>query len=203
MVQGEPAILGNAVPDEVAAPADRARPATRQSRGPTVRVSGGLRRLGASILDLVIIVPAALVLSYLASKLTGVRAEHQLDLLIDVLLITNPVVMMTLGMTLAVAAIYALVFQIILGSTPGMKLLGIKVIDVYGDRPAPARCVVRTFAGWLSALLPLLMLRALGYPTVSYLVGALILVGGVLWVFFDGEKRGLHDWIAGTYVIRN
>jgi uncharacterized RDD family membrane protein YckC len=25
---------------------------------------------------------------------------------------------------------------------------------------------------------------------------------GFLWVGFDSEKRGLHDWIAGTYVIK-
>jgi uncharacterized RDD family membrane protein YckC len=25
---------------------------------------------------------------------------------------------------------------------------------------------------------------------------------GYLWIAFDAEKRGLHDWIAGTYVIR-
>jgi uncharacterized RDD family membrane protein YckC len=25
---------------------------------------------------------------------------------------------------------------------------------------------------------------------------------GFFWVGFDSEKRGLHDWIAGTYVIK-
>jgi uncharacterized RDD family membrane protein YckC len=25
---------------------------------------------------------------------------------------------------------------------------------------------------------------------------------GFLWIGFDSEKRGLHDWIAGTYVVR-
>ena len=36
----------------------------------------------------------------------------------------------------------------------------------------------------------------------GYLAGVVTLFLGFLWVGFDSEKRGLHDWIAGTYVIR-
>ena len=25
---------------------------------------------------------------------------------------------------------------------------------------------------------------------------------GFAWIGFDREKRGLHDWLAGTYVVR-
>jgi uncharacterized RDD family membrane protein YckC len=25
---------------------------------------------------------------------------------------------------------------------------------------------------------------------------------GFLWIGFDREKRGLHDWLADTYVVR-
>ena len=39
--------------------------------------------------------------------------------------------------------VYQLVFHILLGRTLGMRLLKIKVIDVFGDRPSPGRCVVR------------------------------------------------------------
>ena len=36
----------------------------------------------------------------------------------------------------------------------------------------------------------------------GYVAAAATLLLGFLWIGFDSEKRGLHDWIAGTYVIR-
>jgi uncharacterized RDD family membrane protein YckC len=62
-----------------------------------------------------------------------------------------------------------------------MRILRIKIIDVYGERPSPARCAVRC-AGYFVSLATLML--------------------GFLWMGFDSEKRALHDWIAGTYVIR-
>jgi uncharacterized RDD family membrane protein YckC len=60
-------------------------------------------------------------------------------------------------------------------------LFKIRIIDVFGDRPSPARCIARV---------------------AGYLAGVATLFLGFLWMGFDSEKRGLHDWIAGTYVIR-
>ena len=56
------------------------------------------------------------------------------------------------------------------------------MIDVYGERPSFAR---------------------IGLRVGGYLVGLCTLFLGFLWIGFDAEKRGLHDWIAGTYVIRS
>ncbi|HEY0250091.1 MAG TPA: RDD family protein, partial [Kofleriaceae bacterium] len=77
--------------------------------------------------------------------------------------------------------IYLLVFQITRGRTVGMQVMKMKVIDVYGDPPSAARSAVRC---------------------AGYLASAFTLFLGFLWIGFDSEKRGLHDWIAGTYVIR-
>ena len=38
--------------------------------------------------------------------------------------------------------------------------------------------------------------------TSGYVLSAVLFSLGFLWIGFDREKRGLHDWIAGTYVIR-
>jgi len=62
-----------------------------------------------------------------------------------------------------------------------MRALGLKVIDVYGEPPSVTRSALRT---------------------LGYLAGLATLGLGFVWVGFDAEKRGLHDWIAGTYVIR-
>ena len=57
----------------------------------------------------------------------------------------------------------------------------VTVIDAYGERPSMARALVRTLA-------------------LTAVVGA---AGArLLWIGFDREKRGLHDWLADTYVVK-
>lgn len=188
-----PSFLGGAAPVGGAAPLPRAaeavRPgsptAARAGRGrdvPTVVVVGFWRRFGAALIDLAIITPAALVVIWIAGKLTGVHVPRGLDFWLDLVLASDPALMMAVGLTIAVAALYVLVFQILHARTLGMRLLRMRVIDVYGDPPSPARCLART----------------LGYIGAA---GTLLL--GFLWIGFDREKRGLHDVIAGTYVIRS
>ena len=63
---------------------------------------------------------------------------------------------------------------------PGKRLLGLMVIDVYGERPGLARTLLRTS---------------------GYLVSAALFSLGFLWIGFDRERRALHDWLAGTYVV--
>jgi uncharacterized RDD family membrane protein YckC len=150
------------------------------ARGESVYVAGFWRRLVGALIDLGIILPVALVLTLIAGKLTGVRPPDGLDIWL-LLLDNEPALAMGLGMAIAVAAVYALVFQILRGRTLGMKVMKLRVIDVYGDPPSPGRCVVRT---------------------LGYLAGLATIFLGFIWIGFDGEKRGLHDWIAGTYVIQ-
>lgn len=155
-----------------------AKPAVRA--GDQVYVSGFWRRLLAGMIDLAIILPAALLLTVIAGKITGVRAPAGFDVWL-LLLDNEPALAMAITLTIAVAAVYALVFQVLRSRTVGMRVLKMKIIDVYGDPPSPGRCVVRT---------------------LGYLAGVATLFLGFLWIGFDGEKRGLHDWIAGTYVIQ-
>ncbi len=96
-------------------------------------------------------------------------------------LATDPALVMGIVLFTAIGMTYLLVFHIVLGRTLGMRVMKIRVIDVYGDRPSPARCAARC---------------------AGYLAGVATLVLGFLWMGFDSEKRGLQDWIAGTYVIR-
>jgi uncharacterized RDD family membrane protein YckC len=152
-----------------------------------VYVVGFWRRAAAAFVDALVIVPAALAIALVAGKLAGVQPPASrprlldVDLWIDLVLATDPALVMAVVLVVAIAMTYLLVFQIAAGRTPGMRLLKIKIIDVWGDRPSPARCAVRC---------------------LGYLVGLATLFLGFLWVGFDSEKRGLHDWIAGTYVIR-
>lgn len=68
------------------------------------------------------------------------------------------------------------------GSTPGMSLLGLQVVrDADGGR-----------ISWVRAFL----------RYVGFLISTFVLFIGLIWVAFDRRKRGWHDLIAGTVVIR-
>src|SRR3989449_5843871 len=67
------------------------------------------------------------------------------------------------------------------GATPGKMAIAARIVDAQtGSSPGTARLVVRLFA---------------------YIVSALPLGLGFLWIAFDRRKQGWHDKIAGTVVI--
>jgi uncharacterized RDD family membrane protein YckC len=190
MAETEPSMLGDpaAGPGPVRPPPAAAleppRPVARQA--PTVHVIGFWKRAAAAVVDLAVVVPIAALVVLAAGKLAGVALPQRVGLLdvdmwIDLVLATDPALVMGLVLTAAIGLVYLLVAHIALGRTLGMRLLRIRIIDVYGDPPSPARSVARC---------------------AGYLVGIATLFLGFLWMGFDSEKRGLQDWIAGTYVIR-
>jgi uncharacterized RDD family membrane protein YckC len=62
-----------------------------------------------------------------------------------------------------------------------MRTLGLTIVDLYGDPPSVLRSIART---------------------VGYLAAAVTLGLGFLWIGFDRERRGLHDWLSGTHVVK-
>lgn len=82
-----------------------------------------------------------------------------------------------------VPAVAVVAFWRLYGATPGKMAVGAKIVDARsGDRPSTARLVVRYFA---------------------YLVSALPLFLGFIWIGISRRKQGFHDKIAGTTVIYN
>jgi uncharacterized RDD family membrane protein YckC len=143
-----------------------------------------LQRAAAGALDLLILLPIVIVLVWITSKLTGARpptGRTSLDFWLDLLLTSDPWVLSALVVTVSTVLLYLFVFQATAAQTPGMRVLRLRVIDVYGDPPSYPRAGLRT-AGYLASVATLFL--------------------GFWWIAFDAEKRGLHDWIAGTYVIR-
>ncbi len=188
----EPSVLRE---PSAAPPARPASPPARPSAelrlqaraAPTVYVVGFWRRFAGAMIDLAVIIPCALLITLIVSKIAGVHLPPSnlhlmdFDLWIDLVLATDPALVMGIVLFTAIGMTYLLVFHIVLGRTLGMRVMKIRVIDVYGDRPSPARCAARC---------------------AGYLAGVATLFLGFLWMGFDSEKRGLQDWIAGTYVIR-
>lgn len=81
------------------------------------------------------------------------------------------------------AAAGVLAFWRWLGATPGKLAVGVKIVDARtGGRPSTGQLVLRLLA---------------------YVVSALPLYLGFLWIAFDRRKQGWHDKIARTVVIRD
>lgn len=68
------------------------------------------------------------------------------------------------------------------GSTPGMQMMGLKVVrDSDGGPITGGQAVIRLIGYWVSG-------------AVFYL--------GYIWIFIDKRHRGWHDLIAGTVVVQ-
>jgi uncharacterized RDD family membrane protein YckC len=76
---------------------------------------------------------------------------------------------------------YLIIAVAIWGRTLGKKATGLKIVRVDGSKVGPGRALARPFAWYLSLL---------------------ILGIGFFMIAFRSDKRGLHDLICGTVVIR-
>jgi uncharacterized RDD family membrane protein YckC len=83
------------------------------------------------------------------------------------------------GWVLLVGAYFAF-FWSLAGQTPGMRLVGIRVVDSSGSPPRFLRSVVR-FVFLLVAIAPMFL--------------------GLLPIVFDKRRRGLQDFVARTFVV--
>lgn len=90
----------------------------------------------------------------------------------------GPWVVAVSGSVLAIA--YFVVSWSAFGRTPGKALLGLAVTTPGGGRPGVLRS----------------LLRLLGYTLSAIPLGA-----GFLWVLVDDDRRGWHDYLAGTFVV--
>ena len=82
---------------------------------------------------------------------------------------------------IAVGIAYLVGFWGAQGATPGMMAVGVKITTVDGDPIDFGRAFLRYIGYWASAI-------TLGI--------------GFLMIAFTRQKRGLHDYIAGTVVIK-
>lgn len=178
-----PAVPNVAVNGPIPAPAR----ASGGGQAPLVYVRGFWSRGLAALVDLSIITPLALVLGWLAGKLAGVGLPPMniglldIDLWLDLVLAADPGLVMGLVLFCAIGLSYLTLFTILRGQTLGMKVIKARLIDAYGDSPSPRQCLTRV---------------------AGTIVGVATLGLGFLWIAFDSEKRGLQDWLAGTYVVR-
>jgi len=80
-----------------------------------------------------------------------------------------------------VAVSYLAVFHLTLGTTPGERALGLRLLGPDGDPAGPLRVLLRDLLALPSTLL----------------LGA-----GWTWAYVDRQRRSLHDRICGTHLAR-
>lgn len=93
----------------------------------------------------------------------------------------DPMVILGLAVLLSVAGLYFLVGPLLFGTTCGLRLVGLALVDREGQPIGAAAA----FA------------RALGILLSGAYFGL-----GFLWILFDSQGQGFHDRISGTWVVR-
>jgi uncharacterized RDD family membrane protein YckC len=92
-----------------------------------------------------------------------------------------PEVLLTAAGCLAFSSAYLVGFWVLVGHTPGMRLMGI-VVTGSGGEPLTLVCGLRRLAGFAMTILTLGI--------------------GFLYVLLDDRRRALQDLVAGTVVVR-
>lgn len=151
----------------------------------TVFVAGFWRRLAAAVVDGLCLAPALAVADWLAFRVTGLKlpavTELRFENVLELFLEGGSPVYGVLAVALMIGLLYLFLFIATTGATPGLRLLRLRVISVWGEAPEWWRVLLRC---------------------IGVVAGGLLLGLGWVWIGFDREKRALHDWLAGTYVIR-
>lgn len=136
-------------------------------------------RLGASIIDGIIIFFISFVLSrFLLSNIFGYPFPFLPSIFRPSILSSFPLPFYWFP----VSWLYYWLFTGLKGQTPGKMSVGIKVVDARGDRVGLGVAALREILG----------------KTLS----ALALYIGFFWIIWDKQKRGWHDKIASTYVVK-
>jgi uncharacterized RDD family membrane protein YckC len=146
---------------------------------PTPRWGGGARRGVAFVTDLLVLAALSSILFFLVyvAFTVGMSAHRQRSAS-DYL--TGLIRFFVFGEILLVSG-YFVLFHGLEGKTPGKWLLRLRVVGAE-QRPI----------GYRRALV-----RFLGYFPAIFSFGL-----GILWIVVSREKRGWHDFLAGTWVVR-
>jgi len=95
------------------------------------------------------------------------------------LVVKDPLSAFAIEFTLA--PVYTIGFWVTQGATPGKMALGIRILTDDGDPIGFGHAILRYFAE----------------------IACVLTLGiGYLMIAFTAEKRGLHDFIAGTMVVK-
>ncbi len=131
-----------------------------------------------SVINLLILVGISLVISFFNLRAVIPYLPASLQNLINAIIVNIEWLIALLGTFFGL--LYFIFFWVIASFTPGMALLGLRVIRTNGQHLGVGRAILRLIGYWVSAL-PLFL--------------------GFIWILFDNRRQGWHDKIAQTYVV--
>jgi uncharacterized RDD family membrane protein YckC len=130
--------------------------------------------------------------------------------LVDIILISivDIIIHYTVGRVVDLPAYIVLLYGIIYylafwswrGQTPGLMLIGAKIVRVNGTRLDVGRAILR----YLFYLVPFYApLPFLGGNYANALLSLILPIIGLAIMALNRDKKGLHDYIAGTLVVNS
>jgi uncharacterized RDD family membrane protein YckC len=144
-----------------------------------LRYGGFWIRVGAKFLDgLILTIPNLILNALIMGSAIGFGAGSRESEDMVGAMIGSFVLLYALTIGLQVA--YSVFFVGKFGATPGKMACGLRIVMADGGKISYGRATGRFFSEWLNMM---------------------ILYIGYIMVAFDGEKRALHDRIAGTRVV--
>jgi uncharacterized RDD family membrane protein YckC len=157
---------------------------------PAYVLSGWWRRVGAAVVDCIVIGVGALVL------LVAITAPFSVGFFASDSAGTTSLV---IGLLVAIAcvSVAALLYAPAMmtrtdGRTLGRMATGIRVVRASGEPMNFGTAVIRE-----------VVLKAFAFPLVGSITGGILSLLDVLWPLWDGEKRALHDIVVDTRVVRD
>ncbi len=162
----------------------RTNGSTRRSV-PTFTAARSARRLVGAVFDCLIVLPTIGIFCWMTGQVAQLRLpvgeKNTIDYWIDAILTAEPSIVGFTGLATAIFVMYLFLFHYAWQGTPGMRLVGIRVIDSYGMVPSARRILLRV---------------------VGYILCIASLLLGFLWASFDKKRQGLHDLLSGTHVVK-
>jgi uncharacterized RDD family membrane protein YckC len=131
------------------------------------------RRIGAAVIDLVVLLPLAIGLAAVSGDATAEDGQASFHLEGS-----------SLAGFLALSVVYFVIFELVAGASIGKLLPGVRVANEDGRRPAPWQIVVRN------------VLRPIDLLPVLYLIGFVVLMASG-----PHSRQRIGDRVARTIVI--
>ena len=133
--------------------------------------AGFVTRMVSFIADLVLIIVIIIGITATGEIVQNFFGFHEL---------TNTMInLWVAASSMAVILGYFITFWMLTGQTPGLYLMGLRVVRTDGGRVTIGIAVRRMIGYYISAFLFL----------------------GYLWVLWDDQRQGWHDKLAGTFVV--
>ena len=143
--------------------------------------AGFVSRLFAFVIDVIVLVVAMTLITWLVTfawNIVGVVPILGNRIGTDAADVVS--VILSVVLTIGVYIGYPLFFWTLTGQTPGKLLMGLRVVTTDGRYLSLGQSVRRL---------------------IGYVIAALPLYLGFLWILVDDRRRGWHDKIAGTCVV--